>query len=202
MALIDMVWNKISIHNVVSEFLRGERNNFSFYPPWTTVIDNPNLDDPVENHKRLRLFYIKRGKFMVEIPPDTQWWEVASLSENELDELYLSARHTQPWSGKKLAAAASAFGEPLTSQPREWPGRIILWGHDRKGPFSIIEGNHRMLAYACAAIPRPPLNIPVYVGLSSSYCWWHYADPPIWLGHDLYKPTIQCGLANNWLACA
>lgn len=68
-----MTWTEISVHNVVSEFLRAERDTrFNFYPPWLPIIDNPNLNDPVENHKRLRLFYILRGIFMIEIPPDTK----------------------------------------------------------------------------------------------------------------------------------
>jgi hypothetical protein len=76
---------------------------------WLPVIDNPNLDDPLENHKRLRLLYIKRGKFMIEIPPDTEWFEVQSLTDNEVDQLYVSARHTTQWdqAGSKLDCVAA-----------------------------------------------------------------------------------------------
>ncbi len=71
MALANKDWSKISINNVVLEFLRAERDTkFNFYPPWLPIIDNPNLSDPLENHKRLRLLYIPRGKFMIEIPPE------------------------------------------------------------------------------------------------------------------------------------
>jgi hypothetical protein len=49
MALVDKVWSRISIHRVISEFLRAERNkNFSFHPPWLSLIDSPNLSDPLE----------------------------------------------------------------------------------------------------------------------------------------------------------
>ena len=178
MALATMVWTEISIHNVVAEFLRGERDSrFNFYPPWLPIIDNPNLNDLLENHKRLRLLHIIRGIFMVEIPPDTKWYEVQSLTENEIDELYLSAKHNPQWdeAENKLDRVAMAARLPLKSPPDAW-ARIILWGHDKTGPFSIIEGNHRLLAYAYAH-PRPPLNISVYIGTSPSYCYWHYADP-------------------------
>ena len=89
------------------------------------------------------------------------------------------------------------FRLPLNSPPSSWPGRIILWGHDSRGPFSIIEGNHRMLAYAHAA-PRQPLNLDVCIGLSPSYCYWHFADPGIFLGNDLFKKEGQIVSINNW----
>jgi hypothetical protein len=202
MALAAMDWNKISIHNVVSEFLRAERDkNFSFYPPWLPIIDNPNLNDPLENHKRLRLLYLKRLIFMVEIPPDTLWYEVQTLTENEMDELYVSAHHNSQWDqvGNKLDRVAAAAPEPLTAPPNAW-GRLVLWGHTKAGPFSILEGNHRLIGYAGANSP-PPLNITVYVGLSPSHCFWHYADPFLSLGQGLFNVStpIQIVPQNDWL---
>jgi hypothetical protein len=171
----------ITIHHVVLEFLRGERTKIKL-PQGMPLVDGPNLSDPVENHQRLRLLYhnqnLGRAIFMVEIPTDKCWWEVHGLTENELDELYVSARHNKHWNvgGYKLNNVAAAVQEPLTSTPSSWAGRIILWGHDWKGPFTIMEGNHRMLAYA-AAKTRPALNLDVYVGISPSFCFWHCDDP-------------------------
>jgi hypothetical protein len=94
---------------------------------------------------------------MVEIPLDTLWYEVLTLTENDLDELYVSAHHNEKWdrAGNKLDQTAKADPQELKSPPAEW-ARIILWGHEMSGPFSIIEGCKRMLAYSGAA-PRPPL---------------------------------------------
>lgn len=172
-----MKWTEISIHNVVTEFLRAEREQFSFHQPWTPLIDRPNLDDPSENHKRLRLLSSRRWPFLVEIPCDTKWFEVDYLSENEVGELFVSARHNNRWdrAGNRLTQVALAAPESLAQPPDQWK-RVILWGHTESGPFSIFEGNHRMIAYA-GATPRPPLRIKVFVGLSPSYCFWHYADP-------------------------
>ncbi len=199
MALAAMVWTEISIHHVVSEWLRAERDTrFNFYEAWLPIIDNPNLNDPLENHKRLRLFYIPRGRYMIEFPPDTKWYEVQSLTDKELDELYVSARHNDKWdkAGNKLDRVAAVEQWSLTAPPAAW-GRIILWGHDKTGPFSIIEGCHRMLAYAYA--PQPPLNISAYVGLSPSFCFWHFADPAFKLGNDLYLQNVRLGDANGWI---
>jgi hypothetical protein len=199
MALANMSWEEISIHHVVSQYLRNDRGHYASFPqPWQDIIDNPNISDTLENHMRLRMFYIKSGLFMVEIPPDTKWYEVKNLTDNELDELYVSARHNPQWNqaGSKLDKVAIAEKLQLTSSPAAW-GRIILWGHDKSGPFSIIEGNHRMLAYIYN--PQRPLDIPVYIGLSSSYCFWHYADPGFLLGNDLYKKARRLQERNGWI---
>jgi hypothetical protein len=198
--LADMAWTEISIHSVVSEFLRAERHKYvGLGHPWLPIIDNPNLNDPLENHRRLRLLYIPRAMFMVEIPPDTKWYEVKTLTEAELDELYLSARHTAQWdqAGSKLDRVAPVVKEPLKSPPETW-ARIILWGHDKAGPFSIIEGCHRLLGYAYAN-PRPRLNLSVYVGLSPSYCYWHYADPRFQVGQGLFREKLEVRAEQDWL---
>jgi hypothetical protein len=202
MALADMSWTEISIHHVVLEFLRGEQKTTKFKIPqeWQPVIDDPDLSDPLENQKRLRLLYIPRAIFTIEIPPDTVWWEVCGLTDNELGQLYVSAKHNPAWDthGNQLEQVAAAI--PVTgldAPPSAWPGRIILWGHDRKGPFSIMEGNHRMLAYTQAP-SRPPLRLDVYVGLSPSYCYWHYADPDFCAGKDLFPWEPVFAPVNNW----
>jgi hypothetical protein len=202
MALINSSWNRISIHRVVLEFLRGEREKIQIPPAWLPVLETPNLDDPLENQKRLRLLYIPRGKFMIEIPPDTKWWEVKSLTENELGELYTSVNHTQAWdnAGSKLEKVAAAVElDPLRTPPGDWPGRIIPWGHNRNGPFSIMEGNHRLISYMQTS-PRPRLQLEVYVGISPSYCYWHYGDPDFCVGTDLFdtKPQMQF-VVDDWI---
>jgi hypothetical protein len=101
MPLADMEWTEISIHQVVLEFLRGEQatTKFPAPPEWQPVIDHPNLSDPLENQKRLRLLYVPRAQFMIEIPSDTTWWQVRGLAEHELSELYTSAKHDKKCQG-------------------------------------------------------------------------------------------------------
>ena len=57
----------------------------------------------------------------------------------------------------------------------------------RHGPFTILEGNNRMVAYAAsgaeAVIPR------VYVGVSPSPCIWHGPDRKALLVKDERRPT-------------
>ena len=152
------------------------------------MIDSPNLDDPAENQKRLRLLYYKRAMFIFEVPPDTRWSEVRYLTESHLDQLYCSGRHSQPWAGKKLRDAGECE-DALKCEPPDWKP-IIFWGHDKAGPFMILEGNHRLLAYVRAQ-PPPPLHIPVYIGLSPGFCFWHPLDPPYMLANDLFDKVAR-----------
>jgi hypothetical protein len=98
----------------------------------------------------------------------------------------------------RLAVMAGLAVEkiPLHTPPEAW-GRVILWGHNKDGPFSIIEGCHRMIAFAGTEPPRD-LNITVYVGLSKSYCHWHFEDPPTWLGQGLFRVQSSIALFNDW----
>ncbi len=200
MTLANMNWSAVLIHQVVSAFLRAERHEFGkIFPPWLPLIDHPNLGDPVENQKRLRLLYYKRGMFMIEVPPDTRWYEVRYLNEDHLDQLYCAGRFNAPWAGKKLIDAAE-FGDELYSDPKDWKP-IILWGHDKAGPLVILEGNHRLLAYVRAR-PRPLLHIAVYVGLSQGFCFWHPLDPPYMLANDLFdKKAKQIVPSDDWFYC-
>jgi hypothetical protein len=67
MALADMGWTEIGIHNVISEFLRADRAKFD--RRWLPLIDNPNLANQAENHKRLRLLFSRSWLFWLRYRP-------------------------------------------------------------------------------------------------------------------------------------
>jgi hypothetical protein len=183
----DRTWKETTIHFVISQWLRAERENFSFEPQWLPIVDNPDLANPEENHKRMRLFYIVRAIFLIEVPLDAEWYEVESLTENEFDDLYTSARHGQEWAGRKLREAAIGTA-PLTlrTEPKDW-ARIILFGHSRTGPFSILEGNRRLIAYV-QANATPQLKTKICVGISPSLCHWHLPDGGAFaLGQGIFR---------------
>src|SRR6266513_1936205 len=88
MSLANMAWNRVSVHEVVAEFLRGERHRFEHSLPSAemALIDSPNISDPRENHARLRYLYCSRGRLIGEIPPETQWYEVRNLTAEGFDQ--------------------------------------------------------------------------------------------------------------------
>jgi hypothetical protein len=196
--LRDQNWNGVSFHSVVRDFLLAERDKLAeLYPPWLPLVDAPNLSEALENQRRLRLLYLRRLMFTVEIPSDTVWFETR-LTQDDMGQLYVSARHNRRWdaAGNLLGQVEQVERLEFKALPHRWK-RIILWGHERAGPFTILEGNHRLLVYAYSN--PPPLDIMVYVGLSSSHCFWHRLDPTERVGADLIKPNISVVPANDWL---
>src|SRR5208282_2296584 len=96
-------------------------------PAGTPFIDSPNTSDPQENHTRLRLLYYVRGRIFAEIPPDTTWYEVKNLTDNELDELHVIA-HIPYWAGtdkNELRRVSARCPETLTTPPNDWQRPIL-----------------------------------------------------------------------------
>src|SRR5208282_3491057 len=195
MSFATMNWMQVPIHKVVLAWLRAERDTkvariLAALPVaiWSlglsNLLDRPNLDDPQENRARLRLLYMIRNVFVVEIPPDTEWYEVHRLTDKELTELRVVnfGDWTDPAEKNELTKVAARKKPELLAPPSSWEPPI-LWGHDRKGPFTIIEGNNRLTAYT--ATGRSDLDIPVLVGLSPMPCVWHVLDNCGFLMQDL-----------------
>lgn len=196
MALAAMEWTRVSMHKVILAWLRAERGTnvarllsqlptAVWAPGLSNLLDQVNLNDPEEDRARLRLLYMIRNIFVVEIPPDTAWYEVHSLTDNELAELHVvnHSDWTDPADRNELAKVAARKNKQLTELPPSWEPPI-LWGHTRQGPFTIIEGNNRLAAYAASG--RRDLNIPVFVGLSPMACFWHILDNCGPLMRDLF----------------
>jgi hypothetical protein len=177
MSLASMVWKRVSVHEVVAEFLLGERHRLAgafSSPSALRLITSANTSDPLENHSRLRLLHLIRRALIGEIPPDTRWYEVRNLTDNQLPELHVLARSVWDAPGQDknelFCVAARRRPQRLSAQPSSWHSPI-LWGHDKAGPFTIIEGNNRLVAYAGTAARG--IAIPVLIGLSPSLCLWH-----------------------------
>ena len=187
MALLNMVWTPVTIHEVVADFLQSEQHKFPASDIEMALIDSPDIGDPLQNHKRLRLLYQRRRWLFGEIPPDTKWYNVQSLTDTELDELHVIARcpFDDPNDKNELRKVGARRSEVLQCPPIKWH-RPIVWRHDKIGPFTIIEGNHRLIAYASAPSPGG-LLINTVVGLSQMPCYFHFDDPPDILMNDLWK---------------
>ena len=184
--LKDQTWTPVSIHSVVLAFLQAERHAYAMLPEDLGIIDTPKIEDPHENHRRLRLLYKRRLMLFAEVPPDTQWYEVRSLTDSHLGELHVIARcDFMPADAPThlLTSPDHRKAETLRSAPPEWKPPV-LWGHTMSGPFTILEGNHRLAAYVAGGARE--LQIPVYIGLSRTHCFWHSFDPPEILANDLF----------------
>jgi hypothetical protein len=112
MALVGKQWTKVSLHKVVLAWLRGERGKPNAMAP-AGLLDSADLSSSDENRARLRFFYILRGPYFIELPPDTEWHEVQSLTDAELSELY--AVNHPDW-----MVAGRATSSPESRQERNW----------------------------------------------------------------------------------
>ena len=185
--LSDETWEPVSVHRVVLDFIRGEPHYWQPILPdhLHHVVHDADLDDGGQNSLRWRLLYSYRRYLMGEIPPDTEWYEVRALRDEHLPELLVIAR-SGFFEGPAfdLPSAGTHLQLALQTPPEAWMPPI-LWGHDRDGPFTVLEGNNRLAAYARS--PSGALGVPVYVGLSPTPCYWHALDPPQQLVHDMWR---------------
>lgn len=184
MSLADKQWKEISWDEVVAAFLQGEDYQFMKLHN-ASIINNPNFSEPTHNALRSMLLQLIRGGLTSRIPLDTVWYKVHSLTDHELDELYVIGRSgwdydpNHPDDNKhsrdnnELRRVAARRPERLRDKPADWTCPI-LWGHDKFGPFSIMEGNHRLVAYSAAP---SSLDVDVIIGLSAARCPWHILDP-------------------------
>jgi hypothetical protein len=119
-------------------------------------------------------FVGRRRPIINALPLDTTWWRVSSLGWYDLRELHAitSFHHSGLSSLFELAAAAPAPLPPLQTEPSTWRG-LLLYAHARLGPFTVLEGNHRLLSCAYAGPRERPLALSVFVALSEQDCQWH-----------------------------
>jgi hypothetical protein len=198
MSLAEKDWTRTSLHNVVLAYLRAERQKVEsacansrmpgalWMGALSKILNQPNTNDAEENRTRLRLLYMIRNLFVLEIPPDTEWWKISSLTDNDLEELYVvnNAGWNDPADNNELRRVAGRRKIELQTGPSTWEPPI-LWGHDKRGPFTILEGNNRLVAYVCSG--RTGIDTPVLIGLSPMRCFWHAFDKAEFLIQDLLR---------------
>jgi hypothetical protein len=194
MSLAEMVWTRVPMHSMVLAWLRAERDGYVAQVLQTAgvsqvqlrqLLDKANIQDADENRARLRLLYWARNLYVLEIPPDTEWYEVCNLKHEHIGEL-LAVNHeawTDPSDRNELPKVAVRKGKPMRTPLSEWQ-TPILWGHHRSGPFTIIEGNNRLASYARSG--QVDLDMPVFIGLSPMKCLYHLPDQSGPLIRDMF----------------
>lgn len=170
-------WDPVGPEQMVASFLRSEIDKVLIrYLKDRSLADAPDFSNAFENALRLLLLHLIRGGLLAQLPRDTTWYRVTSLTPAHFDEL--RAINATDWLSpndrnelRKVAARKQIPLEP--GDPNVW--EPILFAHDRTGPYTILEGNHRMTSY-CGASDPPPATWTAYVGISRSPCHWHLPD--------------------------
>lgn len=181
--LADESWEQLSPHAVILAFLRAEWDKPlpGAFPRRLIgdrgIIDNADLRDAVQNNLRSLLLWSTRAGLLQWIPADTSWFEVRYLREQHFHQV--RAINFSDWTS---AADSNELLKVAARKPLELQGSIaeweppILWGHDQRGPFTVLEGNHRMTALAGTEQRSRRCALTVYVGLSAELCRWHLPD--------------------------
>ena len=176
--LADESWLPCFQHAVALAFLCAEWGKVPMFGD-RRIVDDPDLTDAVENNVRALLFWSIREPLLRLIPANTQWFEVKHLRECHFAQL--RAINHPVWNSpddlNELEKVAARKPESLRG-PAGTLVPAILWGHNRQGPFTIIEGNHRMSALAGSNTERGGCTLPVFAGLSAELCVWHLPDVP------------------------
>ena len=159
---------QVSEHEVISEFLKTDFRSpdFKNYQSLDKLVSDPDVEDARENKLRRALFFIRHGALWRELPKDTQWFEV-EIRKSDLDRVYVFPRaHWRKLAGgdfalnevvQRIATEPSAdvaqegFRSKIRSlcrliADRADVGAILLIGRDETGPFTILDGNHRVAA--------------------------------------------------------
>ena len=144
-------WIEVGFNPVALAFLVGEWDKWPqyYWPVDKRLITHADLNNAGENGTRALLLVRVRGLLLERVPPDTRWFEVKYLRDSHLEQLLVIGRcgFIALQDDHALRSAAKTKSTPLRTQPSAW-APPVLWGHERNGPFTILEGNHRLTAYA------------------------------------------------------
>jgi len=182
---------------VIAEFLKNDFDSPKFAQYRYTLeklVTDPDIEDDEQNSVRRALFNVRHGQLWRELPSDTQWFE-AEIRANDLDRLQVFPR--AQW--RKLARGD--YGLPQVAQrvlderyrkrtTEAFLGKIddlrahlrqdfngsavLLIGVRESGPFTILDGNHRMVAVMLTSHDSLK-RFRFFCGLSPrmARCCWH-----------------------------
>ena len=188
---------RVSEHEVIAEFLKNEfqcPELNDYRDAVAKLVTSPNFADPAENEVRRALLFIRHAALWREIPEETEWYE-AEIQYSDLHRIRAFPR--AHW--RKLALGDFAITQIAQriadDQSRQVAGRnfltkiddlrhhlaqngeggaVLIIGLNENGPFTILDGNHRLLA-AMLNSPEAVGRLRFFCGLSprmTQCCWF------------------------------
>lgn len=190
------VIRRASEHEVIAEFLKSDFNNPAYgnrHQAMRDLVFKPNLENTIENAKRRALFFLRHLALWNELPAGTEWYEL-EIDEAELSQIRVFPR--AQW--RRLAQgnfSITKVVESIRSSPDQIDGRflskiaairdelqedsvlgsVILIGASESEPFTILDGNHRLVS-AMLASPMKIHKLRFLCGLSPNMmecCWYN-----------------------------
>ena len=188
---------RVAEDEVIAEFLRNDFHSPVFEQYQNALHDlvaTPDLEHAGQNRLRRALFNVRHRALWKELPKDTEWFE-AEIEMKDLDRIRVFPR--AQW--RKFAfgdfgltqvaprildnryrdRASGAFLAKIDDlrdnlRQEKVGGAILLIGKDERGPFTILDGNHRLVA-ASLTSPEALEQFRFYCGISpkmAQCCWY------------------------------
>jgi O-antigen/teichoic acid export membrane protein len=211
----------VTENEVIAEFLKNDFQNSAFKEYRHLLreeVMTPDLDDALENARRRALLFIRHGSLWRELPEQTQWCEI-DLRPADMPRVRVFPR--AQW--RKLARGnfaiteiAHSIGGGSRRAPKETflakiadlrkqlgagipSGAVLLIGLDEKGPLTVLDGNHRLVA-ALLTSPEAFKTLRFFCGLSpkmTNCCWYETNFNTLFrygthrLGHAVRDPEAK-----------
>jgi O-antigen/teichoic acid export membrane protein len=187
----------VTENEVIAEFLKTDFHAPEFAQYQNALHDlvvTPDLEHEGQNKVRRALFDVRHRSLWKQLPADTQWYE-AEIEPKDLERIRVFPRAqwrrfaagdfdltqvAQRIVDDRYRAGASATFLAKIDDLRDHlsdeytAGAVLLIGLDEHGPFTILDGNHRLVAATQTA--SPALNrFRFFCGLSpkmAQCCWF------------------------------
>lgn len=191
------VIRQVTEDEVIAEFLKSDFDNVAFrqyQDGLGGIVTTPNLEDAAENAKRRALFFVRHLALWNELPSETEWYEM-EVTESDLGQIKVFPR--AQW--RKIAHGNLAITDVAESirqrdssidsrflskiseirdrfaEDHQTLGSVILIGISETEPFTILDGNHRLVA-AMLASPSKVQQLRFLCGISPRMiecCWYN-----------------------------
>lgn len=187
----------VSENEVIAEFLKTDCHSPEFEQYQTVLHDlvtAPDVEDEAQNKVRRALFNVRHRSLWKQLPPDTEWFQ-AEIGANDLERIRVFPRaQWRRFAGgdfdltqvahriaderyrTRANPAFLAKIDDLRDQSVDGTpaGAILLIGLDERGPFTILDGNHRLVASLLTSSPDLS-RFRFFCGLSlkmAQCCWY------------------------------
>lgn len=189
----------VSEDEVISEFLKNDFQSpefQEFQAVGAHLVSAPDLTDVLENRFRRALLFVRHGALWRELPKGTEWFE-AEVRSADLHRIRVFPRahwrklalgdFTITQVAQRIAddrfrnrtpdaflAKIKDLLDHLQEDDASVAGAVLLIGMNESGPFTILDGNHRLLA-ATLAGPGAVDRLRFFCALSPNMnrcCWY------------------------------
>ena len=196
---------RVAESEVISEFLKNEFYQGEFHDDrdrFEHLVMEADISNEADNALRRALLFRRRGHMWRELPPDTQWWQVALEPEDIglirvfpraqwrkvadgsflLSDIVERIRSTK-FSGKTRNFIAKVQALSYRLRYENDNSCVLLIGLDETKPLTILEGNHRLAALMLASPSLLQARFRVLVGFSprmTESCWYETNFQNLW----------------------